>query len=139
GLLEHFRNLLVSKDPVTIPLLQVSESAMQKYAQQSEASSASFLLSAMSITGQCDINYKAAKNQRLLVELCLMKLANLPHILNLDSTAVDETAKKKAKPEPLVTEGNKPQSTPVAAVVAATDNPVPAPAPSPAASKPSKL
>ncbi|PWJ58279.1 DNA polymerase-3 subunit gamma/tau [Dyadobacter jejuensis] len=95
GLLEHFRNLLVSKDPVTIPLLQVSESAMQKYAQQSTTASPSFLLSGMSIAGQCDINYKSAKNQRLLVELCLMKLANLTHVLNLDPQAVEETAKKK--------------------------------------------
>lgn len=98
GLLEHFRNLLVCKDPATISLLEVSESAQRKYLSQSAQASVSFLLSSLSIGSQCDINYKAAKNQRLHVELCLMKLANLPGILNLDQmTAVDETAKKKVE------------------------------------------
>ena len=101
GLLEHFRNLLVCKDPATVILLQVSESAEKKYTEQSRNAEISFLLSALSVTSQCDINYKAAKNQRLHVELCLMKLANLPHVLHLDSlAAVDETAKKKVESEP---------------------------------------
>jgi len=100
GLLEHFRNLLVCKDPATVTLLQVSESAERKYLEQSLMADLSFLLSALSITGQCDINYKAAKNQRLHVELCLMKLANLPQVLQLHSlAAVDETAKKKVEPQ----------------------------------------
>jgi DNA polymerase-3 subunit gamma/tau len=100
GLLEHFRNLLVCKDPSTVVLLQVSEAAERKYLEQSVKADMSFLLSALSIAGQCDINYKSAKNQRLHVELCLMKLANLPHILQLSSLpAVDETAKKKVEPE----------------------------------------
>ncbi len=100
GLLEHFRNLLVCKDPSTVTLLQVSESAERKYLEQSLMADLSFLLSALSITGQCDINYKSAKNQRLHVELCLMKLANLPQVLQLHSlAAVDETAKKKVEPE----------------------------------------
>lgn len=101
GLLEHFRNLLVCKDPATVTLLQVSESAERKYLEQSLMADLSFLLSALSITGQCDINYKSAKNQRLHVELCLMKLANLPQVLQLHSlAAVDETAKKKVEPQP---------------------------------------
>ncbi|HEV7348665.1 DNA polymerase III subunit gamma/tau [Telluribacter sp.] len=106
GLLEHFRNLLVCKDPATIPLLQVSSVAHQKYLTQSAQAPMSFLLSAMSVGSQCDINYKAAKNQRLHVELCLMKLANLPNVLNLNTpAAVDETAKKKDEPgQPVTTE-----------------------------------
>jgi DNA polymerase-3 subunit gamma/tau len=100
GLLEHFRNLLVCKDAATVSLLQVSESAEGKYVEQSRNADMSFLLSALSVASQCDINYKAAKNQRLHVELCLMKLANLPNILQLHSlAAVDETAKKKVEPE----------------------------------------
>ncbi len=101
GLLEHFRNLLVCKDAATVSLLQVSESAERKYVDQSRNADMSFLLSALSVASQCDINYKAAKNQRLHVELCLMKLANLPNILQLNSlAAVDETAKKKVEPQP---------------------------------------
>ncbi|MDQ6481138.1 DNA polymerase III subunit gamma/tau [Dyadobacter sp. LHD-138] len=100
GLLEHFRNLLVCKDAATVSLLQVSESAERKYVDQSRNADMSFLLSALSVASQCDVNYKAAKNQRLHVELCLMKLANLPHVLQLNShAAVDETAKKKVEPQ----------------------------------------
>jgi DNA polymerase-3 subunit gamma/tau len=102
GLLEHFRNLLVCKDPATVTLLQVAESAERKYLDQSRNADMSFLLSALSVASQSDINYKASKNQRLHVELCLMKLANLPRVLQLHSLgAVDETAKKKLEPEPI--------------------------------------
>lgn len=93
GLLEHFRNLLVSKDPSTVQLLEVSETAKNKYLDQSAKASLSFLLSALSIGGQCDINYKAAKQQRLHVELCLMKLAKLADVLDLDAIAQDEKKK----------------------------------------------
>ncbi len=115
GLLEHFRNLLVCKDPATVTLLQVTESAERKYLEQSLMADLSFLLSALSITGQCDINYKSAKNQRLHVELCLMKLANLPQVLQLHSlAAVDETAKKKVEPQQSLNPAGAPQSaTPV--------------------------
>lgn len=85
GLLEHFRNLLVCKDPVTVKLLQVSESVQQKYLAQAAVASYSFLVSAMSLGSQCDLNYKAAKNQKLHVEISLLKMANLTNVLNLAS------------------------------------------------------
>jgi DNA polymerase-3 subunit gamma/tau len=117
GLLEHFRNLLVGKDPMTVTLLQVSESAERKYQEQSAMADMSFLLSALSIASQCDINYKSAKNQRLHVELCLMKLANLPNVLQLNSlAAVDETAKKKVEPQ------HQPLNPQTAAAVATQTN-----------------
>jgi DNA polymerase III subunit gamma/tau len=103
GLLEHFRNLMVSKDPATIQLLEVSEGAQIKYLDQSQRTDLSFLLSALSIGSQCDIHYKTSKNQRLHVELCLMKLAKLPNMLSLsDLPTADgqgEPVKKKAEPE----------------------------------------
>ncbi|MDI9867044.1 DNA polymerase III subunit gamma/tau [Flectobacillus sp. DC10W] len=85
GLLEHFRNLLVCKDPVTVKLLQVSESVQQKYLEQSAKANFSFLASALSIGSQCDLNYKSAKNQKLHVEITLLKLAHIPHVLNLST------------------------------------------------------
>lgn len=97
GMLEHFRNLLVSKDPATVQLLEVSETAKNKYIDQSAKSPISFLLSALSVGSQCDINFKAAKQQRLHVELCLMKLAKLTDVLDLNAIADDE--KKKPKVE----------------------------------------
>jgi DNA polymerase-3 subunit gamma/tau len=135
GLLEHFRNLLVCKDPATVTLLQVAESAERKYVEQSRNADMSFLLSALSVASQSDINYKAAKNQRLHVELCLMKLANLPRVLQLHSLpAVDETAKKKVEPEPsrtVVTETTAPvpKQTDVPVNARPDHTPVPAAAP----------
>ena len=77
GLSEHLRDLMVCKDPATIELIQVSESAKERYLVQSQQAGISFLLSALNICNQCDINYKASKNQRLHVELALMKMAKL--------------------------------------------------------------
>jgi DNA polymerase-3 subunit gamma/tau len=83
GLSEHFRNLLVSKDTTTLKLLEVSEGIKAKYLQQSQASSVSFLLSAMNIANQCDLSYKLSKNQRLQVELALLKMCHLPSVFNM--------------------------------------------------------
>ena len=90
GLLEHFRDILVCKDPVTVRLLQVSESVQKKYLEQSAAASYSFLVSALSIGASCDLNYKAAKNQKLHVEICLLKLANISNVLNLATLPATE-------------------------------------------------
>jgi DNA polymerase-3 subunit gamma/tau len=86
---------MVCKDPATIPLLQVSESAQQRYRDQSQRTSISFLLSALNMSNQCDLGYKSSKNQRLHVELLLMKLAKLPRAVSLAALA-QEDAKKKA-------------------------------------------
>jgi DNA polymerase III subunit gamma/tau len=83
GLLEHLRNLMVCKDPVTVRLLQVSNFVQQKYLTQSAEAPYSFLMSGLSVGATCDMNYKAAKNQKLHVEICLLKLANISNVLNL--------------------------------------------------------
>jgi DNA polymerase III subunit gamma/tau len=95
GLSEHFRDLLVVKDEATVELLQVSESAKERYIIQTQKSSVSFLLSALNLANQCDIHYKASKSQRLHVELALMKMAKLPQAFRLATLATSE-AKKKA-------------------------------------------
>jgi DNA polymerase-3 subunit gamma/tau len=94
GLGEHFRNLMVSKDKATVVLLQVSEGVKQKYYEQAQKMSLSYLLSALNLTNQCDLYYKSSKNQRLHVELVLMKLAHLSSAINF-STLPDEELKKK--------------------------------------------
>ncbi|WP_413669261.1 DNA polymerase III subunit gamma/tau [Mucilaginibacter sp. Mucisp86] len=91
GLSEHFRNLLVGKDQSTIKLLEVSEGIRTKYLQQSQHASVSFLLSAMNIANQCDISYKLSKNQRLQVELALLKMCHLPSVFNLATTPLTVT------------------------------------------------
>jgi DNA polymerase-3 subunit gamma/tau len=77
GLGEHLRNLLVSKDPQTVALLEVSESLRQRYASQAQQSNMTFLLKALALISKTDVNFKNAKNQRLLVEMALMQLTFL--------------------------------------------------------------
>ena len=77
GLATHFRDLMVCQHPDTITLLEVGEAAQQLYRDQSKKTSTSFLLSALDIANDCDLKYKTSKNQRLLVELTLMKLASI--------------------------------------------------------------
>ncbi|EMR01215.1 DNA polymerase III subunit gamma/tau [Cesiribacter andamanensis] len=87
GLSEHFRNLLVCKDEATTKLLQVGPQVQQRYAQQAQQASISFLLSALNIASGCDASYKSAKNQRLHVELALLKMAHIPSVIQAASLA----------------------------------------------------
>ena len=77
GLGTHFRDLLVSKTPATLSLLEVGEQAQKLYAIQSQKASQDFLLRGIELTNDCDLKFKASQNQRLLVELCLMQLASI--------------------------------------------------------------
>lgn len=105
GLSEHFRNLLVSKDPNTSSLLQVSENVQSKYEKQAKETSASFLLSSLNIANQCDLNYKNSRNPRLLVELTLMKMAHLKSAFTLSPGSTFEIeSKKKTEPKSRVEE-----------------------------------
>ena len=77
GLASHFRDLLVCKSPETIELLEVGEQTKQKYLKQSKEASQDVLLKGIELANDCDLKYKNSKNQRLLVELCLMQLASI--------------------------------------------------------------
>ena len=77
GLASHFRDLLVSKTPSTITLLEVGEQAQKLYGIQSQKTTQDFLLEGIQIANECDLKYKISQNQRLLVELCLMQLASI--------------------------------------------------------------
>ena len=76
GLANHFRNLLVSKDPVTLSLLEVGDSIKERYQKQSQACDQAFLLRALDLCNKADLNYRISKNQRLLVEITLMQLCS---------------------------------------------------------------
>ncbi|WP_158995513.1 DNA polymerase III subunit gamma/tau [Mucilaginibacter sp. L196] len=121
GLSEHLRNLLVGKDAATLKLLEVSEGIKTKYLQQSQASTVSFLLSAMNIANQCDLSYKLSKNQRLQVELALLKMCHLVSAFNLATTPLN------TMPSPEGQLKKKPDS----AVKAEPATPQPAPASTP--------
>ena len=77
GLSSHFRDLLVGKDPVTLPLLEVGASIRQRYQEQAQKCSLPFLYKAMKLCNECDLNYRISKNKRLLVELTLIQVAQL--------------------------------------------------------------
>lgn len=102
GLASHFRNLLVGKDGATIKLLEVSENIKQKYLEQCKQTELSFLLTALNLANSCDLNYKNSKNQRLQVELALIKMCHIRSVvhlaqqpLNLSNTATDQDQDKK--------------------------------------------
>lgn len=93
GLSEHFRNLMVCKDSATAHLLDVGESHKSKYAEQSKQANLTFLLNALNINNQFDLEYKNSRNQRLHVELALLKLCHIKDMLNT-ATTLDELKKK---------------------------------------------
>ena len=102
GLASHFRNLLVGKDPQTIQLLEVSENIKQKYLAQSKSADLGFILTALNLANQCDLVYKNSKNQRLQVELSLIKMCHIPSVIQLAqqpltnaNTATDPSQDKK--------------------------------------------
>jgi DNA polymerase-3 subunit gamma/tau len=83
GLSNHLRNLLVGKDPQTVKLLEVSENIKQKYLNQSQQVPVSFILTSLNLANQCDLTYKNSRNQRLQVELALIKMCHIPSVLQL--------------------------------------------------------
>lgn len=103
GLSSHLRDVLVSKDPVTIQLLEVGADIGERYKQQASACSVEFLFGALSISNDCDLNYRISKNKRLLIELALIKICQLNGV------------KKKilTNEEPVVLQKITPASTPL--------------------------
>lgn len=77
GLASHFRDLLVCQNEETIALLEVGEQVKTLYFEQAQKTSPSFLTDAIDLANNCDLKYKTSRNQRLLVELCLLQLASL--------------------------------------------------------------
>ena len=77
GLASHYRNLLVCKDANSAQLLEVPEAIKTKYIEQSKKIDPFIVMRALSAISKTDVAYKSSKNQRLLVEVCLMELCSL--------------------------------------------------------------
>ena len=120
GLASHFRDLLVSKAPVTLPLLEVGASIRQRYQEQAQKCPLPFLYRAIKLCNDCDLNYRASKNKRLLVELTLIQVAQ---ITSGEEEAISGGRSPKQKISPIFT----PQATP-AAQPAASSTTTPQPA-----------
>ncbi len=86
GLGNHFRDLLVCKDPVTLPLFEAGEAIARRYGEQAARCPVQFLYKAMELTNKCDLNYKISNNKRFLVELMLIQLCQL--MATAESSAV---------------------------------------------------
>ena len=97
GLASHFRDLLVSKDPITLPLLEVGASIRERYQQQAQKCEQKFLYRAMKLCNDCDLNYRTSKNKRLLVELTLIQCAQLT-LPDADDLIGGRSPRKRLKP-----------------------------------------
>jgi DNA polymerase-3 subunit gamma/tau len=77
GLSSHLRDVLVSKDPQTIVLLEVGDGIGDRYKAQAQICTSDFIFKALKLANDCDIDYRLSKNKRLLVELTLIRLCQL--------------------------------------------------------------
>ncbi|WP_448776633.1 DNA polymerase III subunit gamma/tau [Bacteroides congonensis] len=120
GLSSHFRDLLVAKDAVTLPLLEVGASIRQRYQEQAQKCPLPFLYRAMKLCNECDLNYRISKNKRLLVELTLIQVAQLT--TEGDDGSGGRSPKKTIKP--VFTQPAAVQQPQVASATSAQQNPV---------------
>lgn len=112
GIAEHLRNLLVVKDPQTVQLLEVAENTKSRLLEQSKLCSLRFLIDALSIASQVDINYKLVIDKRIFMELNLMKLCDLSGNIPQNQPIA---------PPPVKQAANNPISTPAPAVQKKTE------------------
>ena len=132
GLASHFRDLLVCKNQATINLLEVGEQTKAKYLEQSQKASHTFLIKGIELANDCDLKYKTSRNQRLLVELCLMQLASIltpdgekkndkPYIIppsyfkekGIQPIKINQEIKEKVETKPVSIESPTPEPIPV--------------------------
>ena len=143
GLSSHFRDLLVSKDPATLPLLEVGASIRQRYQEQAQKCPLPFLYRAMKLCNDCDLNYRTSKNKRLLVELTLIQVAQItaegddaasghspkqaikPIFTNHDPAQQSQAAPVAPRPQASIKSQTAPATTPVTNTAATTTNSVP--------------
>ena len=97
GLASHFRDLLVSKDSITLPLLEVGAGIRERYEQQAQKCDQKFLYRAMKLCNDCDLNYRTSKNKRLLVELTLIQCGQLT-LPDADDLIGGRSPRKRLKP-----------------------------------------
>ncbi|MEM6967041.1 MAG: DNA polymerase III subunit gamma/tau [Bacteroidota bacterium] len=111
GYAEHLRNLLVCKDERTLKLLEVSDKVKEKYHTQAHMAPTSFLLAALNIANDCDVNYKMARNKSLHVEMALTKMTYINRATTL------------AQNPPIIVEKKTPDTPPSTTAVTSTAMP----------------
>lgn len=119
GLAEHLRNVLVTKDNQTVQLLSASESLKDRYIVQANLTPAPFIVSALNIANECDVNYKMARNKRLHIEMAMIKMAHLNRFIESAHLVMDQGKIPEKKnpdlreqvPESKIVTPNAPQMT----------------------------
>ena len=117
GLAKHVRNVLMAKDPQTLPLLEVSDQQRERFQEQAKKADTRFLYQALRLMNQCDINYRQSNNKRLLVELTLIEIAQITQpddgvsagrcpkrLKSLFKNLIQQPQPKKAAPQVAVAE-----------------------------------
>lgn len=125
GLLVHFRNLLVSRDACTLPLLEMSDEMRSRYHEQAMRCQPKFLYKAMKLCNDCDLNYRVSRNKRLLVELTLIRLSQSAVGEDDDSDGRGPAPLKPIFAQSGQTTAPTPESRPAAAEKPAHEAPAP--------------
>ncbi len=110
GLAEHLRNILVCKDESTLALLETGESLRERYRRQAQLAAPSFLLTALNLANDCDINFKLARHKRLHVEMSLIKMGYIGRAVKAAQTPALEKKTPDGTLSPQNGQGNTPQS-----------------------------
>ncbi len=132
GLNRHLRDLLVARDPATLKLIEMTGSLLERYRQQAQSCDVAFLFGAIDLLTEMDGKIRLSSNQRLLVELGLMKIAGLGQKKNGDNPSLVPTEYPLPELQPAVAAPTpQPQPAPVAAPVVPAPVPVPQPTPRP--------
>lgn len=134
GFNEHIRNLLVCKYPNTIKLLEVAPSIAARFQQQAAQTSSSMLMNAMNLINKCELEFRSSKNQRLHIELTLLKLCHIQSVLNLQSEltelkkkTTDLTSTPVTEIKPVEKIETQPVATPPAEILPPKTENIPAP------------
>ena len=157
GLAGHLRDLLMCKEPQTLPLLEISGSLLDRYKEQCARCDIGFLFSSIALLGEVDGGFRTATNQRLHVELGLMKLASggqkktldlttptLPQLIKEESTpapqpTVAQIVRTIAQPTPTSQPAPQPAPQPVVTPAQTAPQPTPAPAPTTSSVQPTPV
>ncbi len=119
GLSQHIRDIMVSRDPSTLQLLEVGADIRERYKNQAQECPLPFLYTALNITNRCDLDYRESKSKRLLVELMLMQLCNIGGKITAaapQQVAVQPAAAQPVAAQPVAQPAAQPAAQPVAAV-----------------------
>ena len=135
GFAQHLRDVLVSKDPATLPLLETGEAIRARYGQQAQRCHPIWLFQALDILNTCDINYRTARNKRLTVELALVKLCQLgvPQQIPVSQPVAQQPSNDIKQPQTTSNDIKQPAQQPSNDIKQpqTISNPAPKPAPEP--------